>query len=159
MGATDVATGVSHARRLALSGFRESRGIALPYYYSHRVFGEFLSEKDLNKVAAARLLRRIRDETPFSEELLDGFSVGRSAADLAPWAESQNNCSAAQRHFAHRLAAEASRLKSLRGRRRSDAVRDMLEEADVNATYLKEKLKDVGRLAPVASWLKLFDDF
>jgi hypothetical protein len=160
VGASDMATGASQSqRRLTLGAFRdEGHGVALPYFYSNRVIGEFSTEQDLGKLVAGRLLRRVADETHHSQELMEALANGGSAANLPAWAESQNNTTAAQKHFIARLALEGAKLKNAPLSKRMIIVRDWLEDADAGALYLKNRLGiGVGRIAPAAGWLALLD--
>jgi hypothetical protein len=162
VGATDVASGPSQStRRLNLNAFRDDQyGVAVPQYYSHRVIGEFTTETDLNRLVEAKLLRRIADETPYSADLLEALREGRTAADLPPWAESQNNLGAAQRHLVSRLAAEGAQFRKLPPHKRETAVRDWLEDAEAGILYLKKRLATpvIGKAAPAASWLEHLDE-
>lgn len=163
VGATDVASGPSQStRRLNLNAFRDDQyGLAVPQYYSHRVIGEFKTETDLNRLLAKKLLRRVDDgtETPYSEDLLEALRQGRTAADLPPWAESQNNLGAAQRHFVSRLATEGAKFRKLTRTKRETLVRDWLEDAEAGVLYLKKRLSTpvIGTTAPAASWLEQLD--
>ncbi len=161
VGATDVASGPSQStRRLNLNAFRDEQfGIAVPQYYSHRVIGEFKTETDLNRLVGAKLLRRVADGTPYSEDLLEAFREGRTAADLPPWAESQNNLGAAQRHLVSRLATEGAKFRKLTLAKREILVRDWLEDAEAGVLYLRKRLNApvIGTTAPAASWLEQLD--
>lgn len=161
LGATDVASGHSqNTRRLNLNTFRDDQyGVAVPQYYSHRVIGEFATEKDLGRLVAAKLFRRVADETPYSEDLLEALSDGRTAADLPPWAESQNNLAAAQRHLVSRLATEGTKFRKLTLAKREMLVRDWLEDAEAGVLYLRKRLNApvIGKTAPAASWLEQLD--
>ncbi len=160
-GATDIASGPSQSlRRLSINAFRDDGGgIAVPHFYSHRVIGEFASEADLNRIFAARLLRRVVDETPYSQDLMDAFNAGRSAADLPPWAESQNNLTAAKTHFVCRLALEGAKFRKLTQPKRETVVRDWLEDAEAGMLYLTKRLgaSTIGRYAPAGTWRELLD--
>lgn len=161
VGATDVASGPSQGtRRLNLNAFRDDQyGVAVPQYYAHRVIGEFKSETDLNRLVAAKLLRRVADGTPYSEDLLEALREGRTAADLPPWAEGQNNLAAAQRHLVYRLATEGEKFRKLTLAKRETLVRDWLEDAEAGVLYLKNRLNTpaIGTAAPAASWLEQLD--
>ncbi len=161
VGATDIATGPSQApRRLSLASFRdEVYGIALPHFYSHRVIGEFAPETDLNRLITARLIRRVLDSTPHSQDLLDAINNGQTAAALPQWAESRNNLTAAQKHFVCRLALEGAKFRKLSRQGREDLVRDWLEDAAAGSLYLQNRLgrSEIGRSAPAQTWLDLLD--
>jgi hypothetical protein len=161
VGATDVATGPSHStRRLALAAFRDDGGgLPLPHYYSHKIVGEFTPQTEMDRIVAAKLLRRVADPTTHSEDLLDALRNGRSAGTLTAWVESQNNLAAAQRHFVCRLATEGHRIRKLSPAKRDGAIRDWLEEAHSAVLFMKDRMKTpvIGRVAPTGSWLELLD--
>jgi hypothetical protein len=161
VGATDVATGASqNGRRLSLTAFRdEGGGLALPHYYSHKVVGEFTPQTEMDKIVAAKMLRRVADPTTHSEDLLDALRAGRSAGTLAAWVESQNNLTAAQRHFVCRLALEGDRIRKLSPAKRDGAVRDWLEEAHSAVLFIKDRMNTpvIGRVAPTGAWLDLLE--
>jgi hypothetical protein len=167
VGATDVVTGESQTRRrLCLNAFRnQGGGLAVPHFYSHRALAEFASETDLDKLSHARTARRVLDETPYSEDLVEAIVDGGSAADVPAWAESQNNLGAAQRHFIARLAAECERLQLMSRKKRAAAIQDMLDEAQATELLIRRKLEKkrldghVGRFAPAAAWRELSDEF
>jgi hypothetical protein len=159
-GATNFATGESQTRRrLCMNAFRDQGGgLALPHLYSHKAFGEFSSETDLNPIIKKRLINRIKDETPYSEELFEQIASGHTAADVAQWAESQNNVAAAQRHFISRLALEGEALGGLTRKKRATAIRDSLDAAEGTELLLTKRLKRrVGRYAPVSHYIELLD--
>ena len=160
-GATDIVTGPSqNLRRLSLAAFRdEGYGIALPYFYSHRMIGEFLTETDLNRLSSARLMRRVLDQTPHSQDLMDAIANRQTAADLPQWAESRNNILAAQKHFICRLALEGARFRKMSRQGRESIVRDWLEDAAAGSLYLRSRLResDIGRIAPAQNWLEVLD--
>lgn len=161
VGATGYATGASQRqRRLVFSAFKdEGFGVALPYYYSHRVAGEFATQQDLDKVIKHKLIRRIADETRYSEELLTAIASGRNAGDLLAWAEGRNNTTAAQLHFITRLAMEGASLRSKTLPKRYEVIRDWLENSAAGADYLRKRIGGpVGRLAPTEVWLSLLEE-
>lgn len=161
VGATDIVSGHSQStRRLNLNSFRDEQyGVAVPQFYSHRVIGEFASETDLDRLAAAKLLQRVADGTPYSEDLLETLRSGGTAAALPTWAESQNNVAAAQRHLVARLALEGAKLRKLTVAKREALVRDWLEDAEAGMLYLKKRLGTpvIGKTAPAAEWLEELD--
>lgn len=162
VGATDVATGESQTRRrLCLNGFRDDGGgIAVPHFYSHRVLGEFTTETELGAIARKNMLRRVFDETRYSEDFVEHLAGGGSAADVPAWAESQNNLGMAHRHFVARLAMEGQRLQSLSHKKRSTAIYDHLEEAEASALLIEKRVgKNVGRVAPAGVWRDLLDKY
>jgi hypothetical protein len=99
-------------------------------------------------------------ETPYSEDLLEALREGRTAADLPPWAESQNNLGAAQRHLVARLAVEGAKFRKLTLAKREALVRDWLEDAEAGVLYLKKRLNTpvIGTSAPAAAWLEQLDE-
>lgn len=158
-GASGFGSGGSYGtRRLSLNGFRDDGfGIALPHFYSHRAAAEFLSERQLSRIAAARLLRRVRDTTEYSRSLLEELARGGTAADVPQWAESRNNHQEAHRHFVARLALEGAETEeAATAAERLDQIEEWLEEADANRLYLQSQLgAEIGRFAPTASWLEI----
>jgi hypothetical protein len=159
-GATGFASGPSQSlRRLAISAFRdEGGGIALPHFYSHRVIGEFLSETELDRYVQRNLLRRIRDNTPYSVALMDALQAGRSASAIQGWAESQNNLATSQKHFLHRLSLEDQSLMAVSPADRLARVREWLEEAEAGMLLLKNRFGESvapGAFAPADSWSTL----
>jgi len=161
VGATDIASGPSqNLRRLSLAGFRDVvYGIAIPHYYSHRVIGEFSPEGDLNRLISTRLMRRVIDSTPHSQDLIDAIANKQTAGDLPQWAEGRNNLTASQKHFICRLSLEGARFRKLSRQGREDVVRDWLEEAAAGFLYIRNRLggTDIGRSAPAQRWLDLLD--
>jgi hypothetical protein len=161
-GATGFAAGPSHStRRLSLEGFDESRqGRALPKLFSRRTIGEYLSESHLDPIVARRLLRRVRDVTPYSEALMEVLAAGGSAAQVPEWAESQNNISAASMHFVSRLASDARRISKVAANQRYEEVRDWLEDAAGNSLYIESRMSDESielTHAPCQLWIDLLD--
>jgi len=160
-GATGLATGPSHSlRRLSLQGFHdEGGGKAFPHLYSHQVVAEVLSETGLDKIAAHKLLGRVRDVTVHSEGLFEELERGGTAANLPGWAESQNNLGTAQNHFITRLVTEEARLSALSPGHRPAQIREWLEVADANMMLVRKRVGDdyIGHTAPVDSWLDGFD--
>lgn len=164
-GATGVACGASHNhRRLSLNGFQDSGGgTPLPKFYSHRSSSEFLTETELNPIVARKLLRRVEDTTPYSQSLMETLAEGHSAEDVKAWAESRGNLTTAQMHFLWRLANEVGELAKHGSKKRRSKVRDWLEDADANITYLRRRFEEAdeelqGALAPVDKWLELLDE-
>jgi hypothetical protein len=161
IGATDFATGASQSlRRLCLAGFRdEGGGIAVPHLYSHSSVAEFSSEEDLKPIVAKGLLHRIEDETSYSQVLFEALRDGKSAGTVPAWAESQNNITAAQRHFVARMSLEATSMQKLgTPAKRLGSVRRWLEDADANVLYLAKRLGGSGgggRFAPCGDWLEI----
>jgi hypothetical protein len=164
VGATGFACGASHKlRRLSLEGFQDSGGgLALPKFYSHRSVAEFLTETELDPIVERRLLRRIRDVTPHSQALMETLAADGTAAQLQAWAESQNNLTVSHMHFIHRLCTEANGLARLGPKQRRANVRDWLEDADANVTYMRSRFDQSGAelhgtIAPSGNWLHLLD--
>lgn len=161
-GATDLATGESQTRRrLCMNAFRDQGGgVAVPHFYSHAALAEFATETDLNPIIKARLVRRIIDETPYSEELFETLANTGTAADSPGWAEGQNNVGLAQRHFITRLALEGEAFRVVTRKKRSVAIRDALDEAEATELLLTKRLgRRVGRYAPAKAWRDVLDDF
>ncbi len=167
LGSTALASGPSQSlRRLSMLDFRdEGFGLAIPYFYSHQVASELATESDLDMLVARRLLRRIQDGTIYSQALMvelsrPGPPLG-SARNLPPWAESQNNLTAAQRHLVSRCAIEQGRLARLALPQRLDAVRDWLETATANMLLIQDRIRPTsikGTKAPTGDWLTLLDE-
>lgn len=86
VGATDVASGPSNSmRRLNLNAVRDEQfGVAVPQYYAHRVSAELKTETDLNRLVSAKLLRRVADGTPYSEDLLERCARGERRLTCPP---------------------------------------------------------------------------
>jgi hypothetical protein len=163
-GATGYATGSSYSlRRLSLAGFKPTPGaVALPHFYSHPMISELLPETDLDLIAERRLLRRVRDITPFSEALMERLEVGGSASEIPAWAESQNNLGMGSKHFIFRQLREVDTIRPMSLRRKRQYIRDWLEDADANVLYLTQRLKEArmqikGRIAPAQEWLRYLD--
>ena len=160
-GATGFASGQSQSlRRLSLDGFRDrGGGVAVPQFYSHRCAAEFSSETDLSKIQEVGLLRRVADETPFSQALMRRLRAGGAAGELPAWAESRNNLTAAQKHFLHRLVVEEKALAGVSVEDRFDRVMNWLEDAAANALYIQTRLESsvgkAGLFAPSEEWREL----
>lgn len=164
VGVQFVANGQSQSlRRLSIRGFRDDRGgRALPHFYSHRIVAELLTETDLSQLGGhSSLIRRIVDETPYSTSLLEHLLTGRSAGDVRSWAESQNNLSAAQKHFITRQAMEERRLERLRATARQQAIHDWLDDAEASRLLLDNRLGQQafrGHMAPTPHWLECLSE-
>jgi len=164
LGASGFATAQSHAlRRLALPAFNEtSGGRAYPHFYSHVSASEFATESDLDRIRDARLLRRIRDITPVSQQLMATLASGGSASTLRAWAESSNNLNAAQTHFLTRVAREQAGLRNLDLGARQEYVEDWLETADATLLLIRQRLGRgnnlKGRSVPAESWIRIVND-
>jgi hypothetical protein len=162
-GASGFCAGGSHAqRRLSLPGFKPTRGgVALPHFYSHRTAAEYLSERDLGHVVQRKLLRRVRDTTPFSRALMQRLEQGGSAADLPNWAESQNNLAQAHKHLVNRLLREERRLDQVPAGEREDEVLDWLDSATGSAVRVQRQLEGTDHkiaFAPVGAWADLLSE-
>lgn len=162
LGASDFATGPSQSlRRLSFEGFQEDvRGTALPHYYSHDNIAEFFSESDLDKLRDKKLLRRLKDHTSHSNQLMESLNSGNSAADIPLWAENKNNLNAAQKHFIIKINNEERSIAPLNQTGKKEAIIDWLENADVNITYIDKKLGSdsiKGEVAPSENWLEIFE--
>jgi hypothetical protein len=166
-GATAMASGQSQSlRRLSVLDFRDAGGgLAIPYFYSHKIIAELATETDLDNIVAKRLLRRVEDVTTYSQTLMTELAKSGppkgSARNLPPWAESQNNLTMAYRHLVCRLATEQAKLVKLGSQPRLDAVRDWLESSTANMLFVKDRLKPETLKGCVASsdvWLNVFDE-
>jgi len=166
LGATGFATGPSSSLRCTnIEGFLdEGGGRALPYYYSHKTVGEYLSEGDLGRIVKAKVFRRIADKTRFSEALVRMLDRGGSAGAVPAWAESQNNRRDAQRHFIQRIVVAGRQLAAREALdERRDAVVDWLGDAEANALLVEKKVgaqhgSSLGRRAPVLEWLTFLEE-
>lgn len=161
-GASGFATGPSQSlRRISLQALEdEGGGRVFPHYYAHRSVTEYLTESDLDRVVEKRLVRRIKDSTSYSANLLAALEQGRSARDLPDWVETRNNYRRAHMHFLSRMVKEGRRLGELPGVERGAVVRGWLEDAEANALYIAEKLGGdmEGHVAPTGNWLALYDE-
>ena len=156
-GASVVATGPSQAlRRLSLKGFEDSSGgRSLPHYFSKKTICEYLSEADLDKIVDKKLLRRIEDKSPYAANLNEAMKNNRKAATVPDWAESQNNTTAAFRHFIHSLNVWIKTVKGSEDRKL--IIDEWLEDADMFQTFINNKTgSDPDKNAPVSDWLKIF---
>lgn len=162
VGAHGFATGVSlGSRRLCLAAYRDRDGGAgaIPRYYSHRACSEYWPETDLDRFDQ-RMVRRIRDSTPFSDGLLEALVRGGSASGLPQWAESRGNVTTGHRHFIHRLAVEGRRVMRTSASDRPDTMREWLEDAAVISGYIHSRTDGVrGDVVPVEAWLQDFEDY
>ncbi len=166
VGATGFATGPSSSLRcINIEGFLdEGGGIALPYYYSHKTAGEYLSETDLDRIVEARAFRAIVDRTKFSEALVRTLLRGGSAASVPGWAESQNNRRDAHQHFVQRMLDEGQRLAQLPTLdQRLERIRDWLDDAEAKALFVERRVGErhgpsFGRRAPVEEWANIIEE-
>ena len=166
LGATMFATGPSTSlRRCNIEAYKDKGGgIPLPQYYSHRVGGEFSSETDMEELLAAGAVRRIRDLTEASAPLLAAWERGETAAQVAEWAESRNNLTAAHFHYILRMIQAGGRMKRVkRGSRRAALALGWIERTHANQMWVSRRLnrkkrKLVGRYTPVEEWGELFED-
>ncbi|MBW1932801.1 MAG: hypothetical protein JRI56_07270 [Deltaproteobacteria bacterium] len=166
VGATWFATGPSSGLRyINIEGFLDDGGgVALPYYYSHKTAGEYLSETDLRRIVNARVFRPIIDQTKFSEPLVRILLRGGSAASVPSWAESQNNLRDAQRHFVQRMVEEGRGLAEQPTLdQRLEKVRDWLADAEAKALLLERRVGErhgasFGRRAPVEEWTSIIEE-
>lgn len=160
LGASDSATAGSQAlRSISFESFEDAGGgLPLPRLYSHRCATEFRSEKDLDTIIKSKLLRRVSDQTKYSDPLLKILREGGSASSVPKWVESRNNVTAAQQHFIARISDELSHFAGMTSDEKSDRARDWVEEAEANQMYLQQRMEEtVGKQAPVTTWLNLFD--
>jgi hypothetical protein len=164
LGATGIATGHSQSvRRLSFEGFADRQGgKAFPQFYSHRAMSEFYTEKDLDVIVARRLLGRVRDTTPFSENLMAVLGAGGFASQVAEWAESVNNVAQAHKHFIVRMLLEARAIERVPDSQRMNSIREWLEEAAATQAYLAERFarqdrQISGTVAPAQDWLDVCD--
>lgn len=171
LGATAFASGQSSSLRcLNIEAFLdEGGGKAMPQFYSHKTATEYLTERHLDRIVAAKLVRRIEDETEASAALIAKLRAGGSAAELPHWAESQNNLGAAQQHYLQRLVAEGGRFRKTRPADRLDAVVEWLESAEGNSLVVQTRLRlaeearekdkeKIGRGAPLSQWRATFSE-
>jgi hypothetical protein len=164
LGATGFATGRSHAlRRLCLAAMLDDGGgLPLPHFYSHPAVAEFLPEREMEVVAQRNLLARVRDITPYSQDLLQALTAGRGASTVLAWAESKNNVAAAAKHFVARMIAEGEAHSELSVDDRLARVTAWLATANTTqatlATRLAGFLVSSPTYAPVADWRDLVAD-
>lgn len=159
LGASGFATGPSQSlRRLSLAAYLdEGGGLPLPHLYSHKAVADFLPERELEVIARLNFLRRVTDITAHSRDLFQALTRGRPAAEVASWAESKNNVSAAARHFISRMIAEGSAYAALTPAQRFTRAESWLDDAVVNQDFLVRRL--AGHLqtnptyAPASDWL------
>lgn len=64
----------------------------------------------------------------------------------------------AQLRATRNRACEAGRLEDMPLADCASTVRDWLDDATVNQSYLARKVPNVGKLAASEKWLELFDD-
>ncbi len=162
VGATGFCNGASQStRRLCMLNYQDKGGgTPLPHLYSHRTIAEFRSEFDLDKIVNKKLLRRVRDETSYSQDLIEELDAGGSASNVPPWIESKNNTTAAKNHFIERLVIEHKRLRRSAKQRR-ERVGDWLETATSNMLLIEKRLQETGIkgiAAPADEWLDVLDE-
>jgi hypothetical protein len=159
LGASGFATGPSQSlRRLSLAAFLdEGGGLPLPHLYSHRTVAEFLPERELEVIARLNYLRRVTDITAHSRDLFQALTRGRSAAEVAAWAESKNNVAAAARHFVSRMIAEGAAYAAISPAQRFTRAESWLDDAVVNQDFLSRQLEAHLQTRPTyasaAGWL------
>lgn len=160
-GASLISIGMSQAsRRLSLKNFEESGGggKSFPRFYSNKTIGEYLSESDLQHITKHQLLRRIEDRTVHSASLIDALKNGQSAATVPEWAESQNNTSAAYKHFVQSLLAFTQDIASATNRK--NKIVEWLEDARMMQADIEKTVRKTfpDKLAPVQEWINLIKD-
>lgn len=98
---------------------RPQAEITAPERKRSRTKSELATETDLDVLVAGRLLRRIQDGIPTTSSQALMVELSRpgptfgSARNLTPWAEGQNNLTAAQSHLVSRCDLEQGRLVRL----------------------------------------------
>lgn len=159
-GANSFITGKSQSlRRLSMKGMGDSGGgIALPHYYSHKSFSEYLSETELDKIIEKKLFRRIKDDTAFSSSLHAAIQTGNTASLVPKWAENQSNVAASSAHFISRLIKEGAGLDLIGTT--PDIVKNDFTDADVEQTYLQRKIGSgfPNKSAPLAEWIEIIEE-
>lgn len=106
-------------RRLSLSAGAEGR--PYPYYYTHAAAAELRPEDDLDAIAAAGLLPRIGERTPYSDALISALEATGTAAGQQPWLMTINNVAASHCHLVHRYCEVVDELLAS-ARRRYESV-------------------------------------
>lgn len=167
VGASGFVSGYTNkTRRMNFNDFiEENGGGAYPRFYSHKLLLELLTERDLSKIQAARLLRLIKnDSTDSGEDLLSALNEGLTANDVPNWRESLNNVTTATIHKIERLVKATRELAEEDAdiQARFDHVLEWLQTAEANQLLLQSRfstapLEDDGRHIPV--WARAFEDF
>jgi hypothetical protein len=159
-GANSFITGKSQSlRRLSMKGMSDAGGgVALPHYYSHKSFSEYLSETELDKIIAKKLFRRIKDDTAFSTSLHAAIQSGHTAAIVPKWAENQSNIAVSTSHFISRLIKEGANLDLIGTT--PDILKDEFTDGDVEQTYLQTKIGPnfPVKSAPLADWISIIEE-
>lgn len=164
VGASGFIAGASHSlRRQSFEGLEErSGGRAYPKFYSDISVGEFLSETHLDRVVANRLLRRVYDQTPVSQILMERLEEGGSASSVFEWAENQSNLKASQAHFLSRLTIDGNVLHRMTLRQRREYVSNWLDDAIANGDVLRKRMPSIDpdfALAPIETWRNIFAEY
>ncbi len=162
-GANSFATGQSQSiRRLSHEGFLDrGGGIALPHLYTHNVIAELRSETDLNEIQSHGMLEILDGRTPYSDVLLSKLVSGGSASEIGSWAESQNNCTAANKHFLYTINSVGKLINKLEGEEvQQRFIKKWLINALAYQLLIMNKVGDdgiAGNIAPSAEWLDTFN--
>ena len=123
-------------RRLRLTDIEQTKGRAMPAYYSHPAATEFHLANDLTRVRDAGMLNLIRDETPDSGPLLAALDAGSGPQDVVPWQPRQSNVTAARSHYATAMIRETGRIAELDAAAQTAYGRDWMSGARDAATAL-----------------------
>ena len=156
LGASGFATGPTQSlRRLCLDALVDDQfGVPFPHLYSHPVIAEFLPEGELARIAERNLLQLVTDRTVHSRDLFEALRQGRDVSQVAAWAESRNNVTAASKHFIARMIREASDYADLSSDERLARSREWLQNAVLNQDALQRRaaLDTTPAYAPAQEW-------
>ncbi len=156
LGATAFASGSSANRRfLNLDMLKDDGfGTALPHFYSHRSATEYRSERDLQKIVDARLVRRIEDETEASAPLVDAMRRGQTGQHVPAWAESKSNITASAQHYVEVLVREGHAMRKVKPSGRRQRIIDWINDVDAVLTQVDKRVgAALGRKPDPVAWL------
>lgn len=144
-GASGFASGVfTKEKRLNLEDFSERGGGGLfPKFYSHSTIGDYLTERDLERVRDHRLLRLLEDDrTLASAALFDVLVAGGHVSGIPEWRESRNNTSGSIAHFVELTRSKTIEITDGNAEEQMRAVLTWLQDAESRTNYLIERFSD-----------------
>jgi len=143
LGANACVTGWRRSeRRFSYRDLEDSRGLAYPAYYSHRLLAELDLRDDLFNATRAGFLSRIEDETPASLDLVAALRRGQKPDAVPAWSPTRSNVPASIEHFNLALGRETLLLQRADLAQRAAIVGGWLAEAEILASDLAAKLAE-----------------
>ncbi len=169
VGATSFGSGYyNKERRLNFTDYidKDGGGGPLPHFYSFKLIGDFLPERDLSQIRSEKLFNYFYDDkTPFSESLFNyyvsNYKKGHIIKLPPDWEERINLITQAKLQRTFLLNKKTNELEKLDLKERVKFVLSWLQSAERDMLYLNKRvenpLDESGN--HIESWRSAFESF